>query len=109
MILALGSPTPFDRGAPSRVIDEDATHDLRADRKEMHAIVPSHLARIHEPYIRFVDQRCGLHRVPGLLLAHIAGSQAMQLVVHEGRKPVECGTIAPCPGPEQEGDIGGSG
>ena len=109
MILALRSPAPFERRAPSGVIDENSTHNLCADRKEMHAVVPSHIASIHEAYIGFVYQRRSLHRVPGLLPAHIPSGEAMQLVIYKGCEPVEGGTIAPCPGLKQDGDIGGSG
>ena len=53
------------RASTSRMIDKNASHELRGHTKELIAIVPVGLALIDQPNINFVYKRAALKSVIG--------------------------------------------
>ena len=76
----------------ARMIDENATHQPRSDRKEVCAILPMHVSLIDKPQVCLVNQSRSLHRVP-LLIApftlHVLVGQPVQFFINQRRQTVE--------------------
>lgn len=53
----------FLRPVFARVVNEDVTHHLRRDVKEVRAVLPFHRFAADKPQVCFVDERGGLKRV----------------------------------------------
>lgn len=66
-----------------RVIDQNASHELRRDAKEVSTAFPIHLALLHEPNIGFVNESGGSQSVIRPLVPHMACGQVSQLVIHD--------------------------
>ena len=49
--------------ALARVVDEDASHQLRGDAEKMRAVLPAYVTLIDQLHERFVDERGRLERV----------------------------------------------
>jgi hypothetical protein len=90
-VLALLEPP----GAPD--VDQDAPHELGRDGEEVRAVVPVDPAGVDQPHVGFADEGRRLERVPRALAPHVVVGQAVQLVVHQGDQPVECGRVTPTP------------
>ena len=59
----------------SRVIDQDAPHQVRGDGKELRAVLPLDLALVDELQIRLVDQGGGRQGVIGPFALKVAARQ----------------------------------
>ena len=77
--------TPRFSAACSRgLIHQDAPHRFGRCGKEMPPGVPMLVRRVpHQSQIRLVHQRCGLQRLPWLLLGHLRRGQLAQFFVDE--------------------------
>src|SRR5215475_451876 len=58
--------------APSRVVHQDAPHQLRSDPEEVRPVLPVDTLLFDQPQVGFVDQGRGLQRVAGTLPPHVA-------------------------------------
>ncbi len=77
------------------MIDQDVTHQLRADSEEVRAVLPFKSFLTGEPQVSFVDQRCCLQRMAVAFLAHLAACDAAQFSVDERKQSVE-GRVVTC-------------
>jgi hypothetical protein len=68
---------------PTRVIDEDTTHHLRGQSKELRAILPRQVRLPNEPQVCLVHECGWLQRVVATLAPQIAGCLAPELPMHE--------------------------
>src|ERR1044071_468902 len=82
----------------ARVIDQDATHHLCGDGKEMYAVLPAHVPLTDEPHVGLVDESGCLQCVIGSLSSHVTVGQVMQLPMDERSQLFHCGMIAFAPG-----------
>jgi hypothetical protein len=73
----------------SRLIHEDASHDVRGDGKEVDAIVPLEASVIHQPEIRLMDELVGRERVTSRLQRELPVRNAGQVAVHEWDEAVQ--------------------
>src|SRR5262249_49387207 len=67
------------------------------------------LLRVHQPKVRFVDERGGLERLARLLLRHPLGRQLAQLVVDQRQQLRGGGRVALLDGAQDTRDVGHSG
>src|SRR5215470_11047757 len=98
---AKGAALPLGGPAPTRMVDEDSSHDPRGDAEEVGAALPRHVGRLHEPQVGLMDESGRLEGMVAPLLAQVSGGEAPQLVVDDGKQLVESGLIAAIPLPEQ--------
>lgn len=77
----------------SRVIDQDAAHDLRGDREEVRTICPVHILLIDHADVSFIYQGSGLKCVVFSLPAHITAGEAVELVVDQRVQLVQSGLV----------------
>lgn len=77
----------------SRVIDQDAAHDLRGDREEVRTIGPVHILLIDHADVSFIYQGSGLKCVVFSLPAHITAGEAVELVVDQRVQLVQSGLV----------------
>src|SRR6266699_3189694 len=68
---------------PARAINENVAHRLRGRAKEMRAIVKRGILRTNQSQPCFVDQRCWLERLAGILLSHFESRESPQFVIDE--------------------------
>ncbi len=66
----------FSGPMATRVIDQNAAHQLRGDAEEMSAVPPGRRLLIDQPKIIFVDQAGGLQSVIGSFALEITTRQA---------------------------------
>src|SRR5436305_9417392 len=81
----------------SRVIDQDATHDLRRDPKEVRTISPMNVFLIDETEVSLIYQRSGLEGMPLPLALQIAVCQATKLVVDQRIQLIQGALISIAP------------
>ena len=67
----------------SCMLDQNATHHLRRDRKEMRPVLPLHAGVVHKPHIGLVDQGRRLQAVAGTLSLHVAARQPVERIVDD--------------------------
>ena len=77
----------------SRVIDQDAAHDLGGDREEVRTIGPVYILLIDHSDVSFVYQGSGLKCVVFSLLAHVTAGEAVELVVDQRVQLVQSGLV----------------
>jgi hypothetical protein len=87
--------------ASPRVVDKDAPHHVRSNRKEMRAILPPDLPLVDQLQIRLVDKGGGGERVVGALPSQVTACQAAQLVVDGVDQTAARRLIARTPSHEQ--------
>jgi hypothetical protein len=90
---------------PACVIDQNATHDLRGNGKEMRTVGPMHVLLIYDANVSLVDQGGGLQSMAFPFPAHVAAREPVQLVVDQRIQLVERGLIAIAPFSEQLRDL----
>ena len=79
----------------ARVIDQDVTHNLRADGEKVCAILPFKSVLLTcEFYIRFIDQSSCLQSVAWAFLAHLPPGDLAQFSMNERKKSIECRLVA---------------
>jgi len=100
--------TPLRGGPPTCMIDQNATYDSCTNGEEVHAVLPLGVLHADKAQVRLVDQGCGLERMPASFPAQVATGQSLELAVHEGRQPVERGTVAAAPGLQEDSNIAGT-
>jgi hypothetical protein len=81
----------------SRVINQDAAHQLCRDRKEVGSVMPLHMLLLDEPEVCFIYQSSRLQRVANTLSAHVAMGQPAQFLIDERQQAVECRLISSAP------------
>ena len=57
---------------PPGMIDKNAAHHLGGDGEKVCAVLPRHVALIHQAQIGFIDKGRRLERVTGIFLTHAA-------------------------------------
>jgi hypothetical protein len=77
----LKSPSPL-QVIPSRIVDEDSSHNLCRDRKEVSAVFPTDALRVHQPNIRFIYQGSSLQGLLCPFLFQLAMSNPPEFLVH---------------------------
>ena len=84
----------------ARMIYQNAPHHRGGNGEKMGAILPLHSFIIHQPHMGFIHQGRGLEAMSRTLALHVPASQAMELVVNDGRQTVEGALISVAPGAE---------
>src|SRR5205814_8691097 len=79
------------------VVNQDVTHRLCGDAKEMGAILKVFLFLFDHAQVRFMDERGRLQRMAGILLVHVTLSHLSQFVIDERHQFVERLTITMIP------------
>ena len=87
--------------ASPRVVDKDAAHHVRGNRKEMRAVLPPDLSLVDQLEIRLVDKGRGGERVVGALAAQVTARQPAQFVVDGVDQTASRRLIARTPSHEQ--------
>ena len=77
----------------SRVIDQDAPHDLGGDREEMRVICPVHILLIDHTDVSFIYQGSGLKCVIFPLPAHVTAGEAVEFVVDQRIQLIQSGLV----------------
>ncbi len=96
---------PFARLMSARVIDQDASHQLRSNPEKVGAVVPVHLPLIDQLEVRLVDQRSRLQGVLGPNGRQRAARDPAQLSVNERHEPIARGCIAVTPVDQESRDV----
>jgi len=87
------------------VVDEDASHQLGGRTEELCPVLPANARLVHEPDVRFVDERRRLERVIRTLAAQPGPGQAVKLRVHDRHQLVERAAISGAPGLKKARDV----
>ena len=65
-------------------LNKDATHRFGGGSEEVAARIPAlRLVTIHELQVGFVDERCGLQRLPRLFLSQLRCSESAELLINQ--------------------------
>jgi len=83
------------------VVDEDSSHHLRRDAKEVRAILPIDVPLIDEPNEHLVYKGGRLQRVVGTLVPKLAQGDAAELLIDDWQQLVERSSVAATPIAEQ--------
>jgi len=86
----------FDRVSAASVIDQNSSHDLCSDGKEMGAVSPINLP-VEQPKVGFVDEGRRLQGMPLALLAKLTGCNTTELCINQRDETVERRPITPNP------------
>jgi hypothetical protein len=82
-------------GFPPSRIDEYATHGFSRGCEEVATVFPpTIISRADQPQIRFMDQRRGVERMPGLLARHVSGGESTQFLIDQWKQLVGRGGVA---------------
>jgi hypothetical protein len=95
------STTAFSRCTFPRVIDEDPTHELRGDTKEMRAVLPSNVTLIDQFEERLVNQSRRLSGMLGPFTPEITRRHSAQFSIDDWHQGVECFAVATGPARKQ--------
>src|SRR5262245_16433667 len=96
---------PLTTAMLAREVYQYLTHQTRSRRKEMPAVFQPYPIGVDQPQVSFVNERGGLHGLPGSFTAHITLRQPPQLGVYQRHQLIERSLIAFAPGQEQLGDF----
>ncbi len=103
---ATSLPAAFVGLLAAGLIDQDAAHGLGRGGEEVAAIVPALLGIVaDQAHIRFVDQRGGLQRLPGILPGQSLRRQLAQLVVDQRQQLLGGLLVALLDGGQDAGDF----
>ena len=83
------------------MIDQNASHHLGSDGKEMSAILPLHPGVVNQTQPGFVYESRRLQRVAGTFASHIAMSQFPEFAINDRCQAFECALISRTPGAQQ--------
>jgi len=72
------------------VVDQNSSHDLGSDGKELRPVLPCHILPIDEPDKCLVYESGGLERVARSLIPHIVRGQPAKVVVNQLKQPIRC-------------------
>src|SRR6185503_3080001 len=86
-----------DAWSTSSEVDQDASHHLRGNAKEVCAILPAHCFPIDQTYVSFVDQCRCLQQVIGALSTHVTFREAVEFGMDKRRNPGQGGFVAVSP------------
>src|SRR5262249_19016506 len=92
--------------APTRVVEQDAPHDLRGNGKKMGAVLPVDAPLIDQLQIGFVDEDGRLNGAVAPLARGAARRDDAQLVVDERNETIEGLTVPALPVAKQTCDVG---
>jgi hypothetical protein len=76
-------------------------------RRRNGSTLPARMRGIHQPQVRFVHKRNGLQRVARPPVGHVTPRQAMQLVIDQRHKLLDCALVDLAPRPQQLRDLVG--
>ncbi len=82
---------------PSRMVHQDAPHQLARQGKEVGAILPMHMSLINQSQVSFVDQSRSLQGVTTILPPHVMVSKPVQFFINEVRQLVERSLVSTTP------------
>jgi hypothetical protein len=86
-------------------MDQDPTHQVGRDGKEVGAVLPRDLPRIDQLQESFVDERGRLQDMPAFLAKYVMVSQPVEFLLHEGRELIEGGPVSVTPSVQELGDF----
>jgi hypothetical protein len=78
----------------ARGIHEHTAHQGGHEVVEVRAILPLHVAQVHEPQVDLVDERGGLQGVVVPLAFHVDAREPSQLGLHGGHQAIERACLA---------------
>src|SRR5262249_37921269 len=87
----------------ARVIDENATHELRSEPDELRAALPADVTLADQTHVRLVHERGALERVVGALAAQLPLREPAQLAVNQWHELGERALVPRGPGDQQFG------
>src|SRR5215467_13219458 len=93
----------------TRVIDQNASHHLRGDRKKVCSALPGDVLLVHNAKKSFMDQGGRLQGMVRAFLAHGDMGHAAQFVVNQRDETKRRLLIAIAPLAKQLGDVGRGG
>ena len=102
-------PAAFQPMRRSRVIDQNAAHQLRGDPEKVRPILPLHVPLVDQLEVGLVHERGALERVIGALAREIPAGNRPELPVDERHQPFERLRAAILPLDQQLGDLRRSG
>jgi hypothetical protein len=71
------------------VVQQNPSHDLCCDRKEVGTVLPPSLLLIDQPQVRLIYESSSLEGVIRILPAHVTMGKAMQFVFNDRKEPIE--------------------
>jgi hypothetical protein len=83
--------------ARSCEIDQNASHQLCANGKEMSPVLPFDLPDVHQPQIGLMDEGSSLESISGPFTCHAAACRRMQLLIDERHQLPQRFFVAPAP------------
>jgi hypothetical protein len=83
--------------ALARVINHDASHQLRGDGEKVWPVLPARMCLVDKLKISLVNEGSGLQGVPLSFTTHIIVSQAMQFGLHQRNQLIERGRVSAAP------------
>ena len=94
-------------GTGAGMVNENLPHGTGAECKEVGAILPAGLARVHQTQVGLVDQSSGLQGVIRALPCHQTPGNLTKLAIDQRSQAVKGFLITATPGPEQDRDLVG--
>jgi hypothetical protein len=91
--------------SPARVVNENATHQPRGNRKEMRPVLPTHAPRVNEAQVNLMDQSGCLYRVPRSFTPEVLSRHPSQFFIDQRNQLLERSFVSLCPLKEQLGYI----
>jgi hypothetical protein len=88
-----------------RDVNEDASHELRANGEEVNPVLPIELPALEQAQIGFIHQGRSLKHVTGSLVGHVTPGDSAQLVIDERRQPFQGLFIPRTPSAQQSCDF----
>jgi hypothetical protein len=93
------------RAAPARVIHQDASHDLRAERQEMRPALAADSPGSHQLEIRLIGQGGRFEGLAGPPALEVPVRDPLELRIQEVQQAVQGTGFAAIPGSEHPGDV----
>src|SRR5262249_54559562 len=88
-------------------VQQDAPHDLSGASKEVGAVLPIDLPKVHQTHIRFMHQGRGLEGLTRLAGAHATACDPAKFQVDPGSQPFEGAGVSLGPGAQKPGCLRG--
>jgi hypothetical protein len=87
----------FSASSAARVLNQNAPHDFRSDRKKVCALFPCDAPVMSESQVALMHQVCRLQRMTGALIAQVMARLAVQLLIDEWHQRVERRLVSVAP------------
>jgi len=86
------------------IVGESVSHQLRANPKEMRAVLPIGFPEVAQLQVDFANESRVLKDMVAILPGHVGSRQAMQFAIDKGSQPVERVVVAVAPRTQQRCD-----